>query len=97
MNGSKCDTIIKIGKNKGKLCGHVAFESHHGCLCNKHSNILIRKADKNNHTGHTIENILNKYIIPQLKDLLKKHHLKVGGIKKELIQRIIDHDIPLST
>ena len=95
MEGKKCLSVIKSGKNKGKYCGNVAFESELGCLCSRHHKNILSKTEKHIGIDDTLEMKLNRLIVPKLKEMLKQNKLKVNGKKKDLIDRIIKNNVSL--
>lgn len=98
-------TCEHIWPKLNKNCGDNACKTEYGCLCNKHfciqKNKKLKKEKANNSNAEDILKIikLNNYLedglyekltIPQLKILLKKNNCKVGGIKKDLLARILE-------
>jgi len=41
---------------------------------------------------HNFDKLMKKYTVSMLKDLLRSNKLRVGGIKKELVYRLIEYN-----
>ena len=74
LNLYKCEYILK--KNNIK-CNKSACKTHCGVLCNLHFD------KQSTNTGY------NNLLIVELKNILRKNNCRVGGNKKNLIDRII--------
>ena len=93
-----CQWINKSGKNKGQHCCSDAYKSNFGIFCYTHQSITYKNQThvevKNNIDWTDNHKILDKqYKIPELKTILKNNKLKVGGTKKQLIDRIITKNV----
>ena len=90
-----CEYVWKSGKSKGCKCNNSAFISDNGIFCNTHYKKLPNKniVLYNNED----EKFYNKYNIPKLKEILRANKCKVGGRKKELINRICSEKLLKST
>jgi hypothetical protein len=77
-----CSVIIKMGVNKGLPCGGNGIVTDDGTFCLKH----IPKDD-----GWTPEmDVLSKKkSVIELKEMLREKGMKVGGVKKELVKRLL--------
>lgn len=86
MINNYCEYINKKTKTK---CNNSACITKNGILCNKH--FKYRKDDEDLLNDFNIEKYkyLNKMNIKELKEELKKYKLKVSGVKKDLVERLI--------
>ena len=90
-----CTWVIKSGKKKGDICDNEAHKGEFGIYCNKHNKLCYQKLVNINKSKATIiwtekhEELNIKYKIIDLKQILRANKLKIGGIKRELIDRII--------
>ena len=87
MPAPKCSFIIKAGIHKGLPCGHSGIEYEQGVLCDKHMKYTI-----NSVWTPEKEQLLKSKSVPELKAMLKTKGLKVGGVKKELVNRLFSTD-----
>jgi hypothetical protein len=81
----KCVFIIKTGMYKGLACEHNGVEYEHGTFCSKHVNYNID-------TTWTTEKaaLFKTKSVPELKAMLRAKGLKVGGVKKDLVNRLLE-------
>lgn len=87
MKFNECEFMI----NKTTKCSESACETSHGCFCNRHFRYtydeeeLLKNVEKND------PDLLNyqKKSVSVLKEILRKNKCKVGGIKQDLIDRIL--------
>lgn len=90
MNLNKCEYIVKNKQTKMKdSCNASACNTKHGMFCNKHFKYTKREEDLLNDYNVEKYKYLNKMNVTQLKEELKKHKLKVCGVKRELVERLI--------
>lgn len=81
----KCSFIAKNGMYKGSQCQNGGVEYAHGLFCLKHANQNINSA------WTAEKELLSKTkSVPELRAMLRIKGLKVGGVKKELVNRLID-------
>jgi hypothetical protein len=83
MPAPKCSFIITMGIYKGLSCAHNGIEYYHGIFCNKHIKL-------NTATLWTPEKeqLFKTKSVLELKEMLKIKGLKVGGLKKDLVNRL---------
>jgi hypothetical protein len=81
MPAPKCKFIYK----KGFPCQQNGMEYADGTFCSKHLKPAI------NDTQWTLEKIklYESKTVPELKEMLRAKGLKVGGVKKELVNRLL--------
>ena len=79
----KCCFIIKTGMYKGLPCDHSGIKFEHGIFCDKHVKYNI-----NSIWSPEKEQLFKSKSVPELKAMLKSKGLKVGGVKKELVNRL---------
>jgi hypothetical protein len=81
----KCAFIIKTGLYKGLACEHNGMEYAHGIFCDKHlkHNIATVWTPEK-------EKLFKTKSVPELKQMLRDKSLKVGGVKKELVNRLFE-------
>lgn len=90
MNLNKCEYIVKNKQTKMKdSCNASACITKYGMFCNKHFKYTKREEDLLNDYNVEKYKYLNKMNVTQLKEELKKHKLKVCGVKRELVERLI--------
>ena len=90
MNLNKCEYIVKNKQTKTKECCNAsACNTKYGMFCNKHFKYTKREEDLLNDYNVEKYKYLNKMNVTQLKEELKKHKLKVCGVKRELVERLI--------
>jgi len=90
MNLNKCEYIVKNKQTKMKdTCNASACITKNGMFCNKHFKYTKREEDLLNDYNVEKYKYLNKMNVTQLKEELKKYKLKVCGVKKELVERLI--------
>jgi hypothetical protein len=90
MNLNKCEYIVKNKQTKMKdTCNASACITKNGMFCNKHFKYTKREEDLLNDYNVEKYKYLNKMNVTQLKEELKKHKLKVCGVKRELVERLI--------
>jgi len=90
MNLNKCEYIVKNKQTKTKeCCNDSACNTKYGMFCNKHFKYTKREEDLLNDYNVEKYKYLNKMNVTQLKEELKKHKLKVCGVKRELVERLI--------
>lgn len=83
MSAPKCSFLIKTGLYKGLACEQNGVEYEHGIFCDKHMK----------HNIDTIwtpekEKLFKTKSVIELKSMLREKGLKVGGVKKELVNRL---------
>jgi hypothetical protein len=83
MPAPKCSFIIKNGKYKGNACGHSGTEFENGIWCEKHVLYNI-----NSVWTPEKEQLSKTKSVAELKTMLKDKGLSVGGVKKELVNRL---------
>jgi hypothetical protein len=79
MPGPKCAFLIK----KQAKCNHSGVEYAHGTFCEKHINPIVEDV-----WSQEKQIMFKSKNVPELKELLRAKGLKVGGLKKELINRL---------
>jgi hypothetical protein len=79
----KCSFIINIGMYKGLACEHNGIEYEHGVFCIKHVKYNI-----DNVWTLEKEELYKTKNVSELREMLKIKGLKVGGVKKELVNRL---------
>jgi hypothetical protein len=90
MNLNKCEYIVKNKQTKMKdSCNASACNTKYGIFCNKHFKYTKREEDLLNDYNVEKYKYLNKMNVKELKEELKKYKLKVCGVKKELVERLI--------
>tara|TARA_B110000261_G_C12918904_1_gene291647 strand:- start:22 stop:648 length:627 start_codon:yes stop_codon:yes gene_type:complete len=90
MHQNKCEYIVKNKQTKMKdTCNASACITKNGMFCNKHFKYTKREEDLLNDYNVEKYKYLNKMNVTQLKEELKKYKLKVCGVKKELVERLI--------
>ena len=90
MHLNKCEYIVKNKQTKMKECCNAsACNTKYGMFCNKHFKYTKKEEDLLNDYNVEKYKYLNKMNVTQLKEELKKHKLKVGGVKKDLVERLI--------
>ena len=84
---------VLCGKNKGSLCGKSAYETSDGIYCAKHhkANKTKTSAQSNCQDDAKILEISKKMTVAKLREYMRKHSLRVGGNKRELIVRYINN------
>lgn len=96
MKHKICTWKYKSGTKKGCECNKKGFESPCGNLCETHWKYTKKLADKKTKEEEIVwseemENLYKKHTVQQLKVMLKNKNLKIGGIKKELVIRLINN------
>lgn len=90
MHLNNCQYIVSNKQTKMKEhCNASACNTKYGMFCNKHFKYTKNEEDFLNDVNIEKYNYLNKKNIGELKEELKKYKLKVSGVKKELIERLI--------
>jgi hypothetical protein len=79
-----CSVILKMGARKGLQCGINGMETEKGNVCIKHQHTL-----KDDIWTEAMAVLMTSKTVTELKQMLKKRGLKVGGIKKELVKRLL--------
>ena len=93
MDFKSCQHNLTRGKNKGDKCGHNAFHSEHGILCEKHWKQCIEKNLLENALWTTeMEEVLNNNTVSSLKEKLREKKLLLKGKKRELVMRLVSHN-----
>jgi hypothetical protein len=77
MPSHKCSFVQK----NGVKCSHIAIEYENGLYCNKHINAI------DNDWNPEKEKFSKTKSVIELKAMLRTKGLKVGGTKKELVNR----------
>ena len=85
-----CEWIIKSGKNKNTACNCSAYKNNKDIFCSKH-HILHNKTILEDSFIKQNNNLMKKYNITELKNILRSLNLKISGNKKELIKRLYDY------
>ena len=83
MPRPRCSFLIKSGSCKGLPCCHIGMEYEHGIFCDKHMNHTI-----DTEWTPAKEQLSKTKSVVELKKMLREKGLKVGGVKKELINRL---------
>lgn len=90
MQLNNCQCVVKNKQTKMKeYCNNNACITKYGMFCNKHLKYTKNEEDLLNDYNMKKYNYLNKMKVEEIKKELKKYNLKVGGNKKELIERLI--------
>lgn len=90
MHLNKCEYIVKNKQTKmQECCNASACNTKNGIFCNKHFKYTKREEDLLNDYNVEKYKYLNKMNVTHLKEELKKHKLKVCGVKRELVERLI--------
>ena len=99
MPGKMCQWIYKSGKRVGKQCCNPAYEDESGISCSLHRKYNKRNvsAKKHNDIPHdslhaSRYNELLKLRVVDLREMLRSKQLKVGGLKIELVSRMIESE-----
>jgi hypothetical protein len=79
----KCSFLLNSGMYKGVLCEQSGMEYEHGVFCSKHVKFNI-----NNTWTPEKEEIFKSKTVVDLKKILREKGLRVGGVKKELVNRL---------
>tara|TARA_B100000767_G_scaffold271722_1_gene297908 strand:+ start:1097 stop:1744 length:648 start_codon:yes stop_codon:yes gene_type:complete len=98
LQHKRCMWCFKTGKRKGQYCRGNGFETVLGTYCNKHWENINSKTqkskDENNEEWTTeMEGIYKSYTVASLKNLLRHNNIKVSGLKKNLVIRVVTHDL----
>tara|TARA_B100000902_G_C27286727_1_gene904841 strand:- start:273 stop:908 length:636 start_codon:yes stop_codon:yes gene_type:complete len=96
MNHKICTWKFKTGKKKNCECKKAGFETDYGDLCETHWKSTKKTLDKNSKLDNIIwseemENLSKNNTVQELKAMLRKKNLKIGGVKKELVIRLINN------
>ena len=96
MPAPKCQYMLKNGTHKGKACNMNGMEYDTGIFCKKH---LLEEADKVVAAAAAtavaemwtkeMDELSKSKTVVELKKMLRKKGLLVGGTKKELIKRLL--------
>jgi hypothetical protein len=101
MSHKTCCKIITCGKNKGKICGKPGYHTNNGDICEMHEQRLRKKkaspSKSLHHSNMITDKIWKFHTIPSLKNILRKNNLTVGGNKMELIDRLLNNNIVITT
>jgi len=84
MPAPECTVILKTGLNKGNICGGNGMVTDTGIYCEKHKHYM----NKDIWTTE-MEKLSKQKSVSELKEMLRKRKLKVGGVKKELVKRLL--------
>jgi hypothetical protein len=84
MPAPKCSVVLKIGVRKGKACGHNGTITAAGIFCEKHKHTM-----KQDNWTEGMAKLMKEKSVIELKLMLKERGLKVGGVKKELVKRLL--------
>ena len=84
MPAPKCSVLMKIGVRKGLACKMNGIVTDHGVFCKKHIHCM-----KQDTWTEAMEKLMKDKTVVELKQMLKKKGLKVGGVKKELVKRLL--------
>ena len=76
-------------KNNKEQCNNSGCITKYGIFCNKHFKYTQEEEELLNDYNVEKYKYLNKMNVTQLKEELKKHKLKVCGVKKDLVERLI--------
>jgi len=79
----KCSFHLNSGIYKGLLCEQSGMEYEHGIFCSKHVKFNI----DNTWTPEKEKMFKSKSVV-ELKKMLREKKLLVGGVKKELVNRL---------
>lgn len=86
LPGPKCSVILKNGERKGLTCDNNGVEGENGTFCVKHNHHNIKKNDD---WTTEMDNLNKAKSIIELKQLLREKGMKVCGVKKDLIRRLL--------
>lgn len=89
MSHKSCSWVFKRGKKVGQSCGKNAFETDYGELCELHWKHTSKTFSEPQDWTEEMQTCFKKYKVPELKILLREKKLKVGGVKKDLVIRLI--------
>ena len=84
MPAPKCSVVLTIGPRKGLTCNRDGMTSDEGTFCEKHNHYIKQEV----WTEGMAKLMKDKSVI-ELKQMLKERGLKVGGVKKELVKRLL--------
>ena len=105
MSLHNCKWIIRTGKNKNNQCCHNAHETKFGIYCHTHQKLCQQKQkneiDKQSKLCNVIQikwgekhdQLNKKYNVSQLKEILRGNKVKVSGIKRILVDRLVMLDL----
>lgn len=84
MPSHNCTVILKIGERKGLSCGRQGMKTNDGIFCKKHQHYIIT-----NSWTDEMNNLIKAKSVIELKQMLKDKRLKLGGVKKDLVRRLL--------
>jgi len=84
MPGPKCSVVLKHGERKGTPCGHNGTMTDEGIFCEKHKHYI-----KQDVWTEAMTELMQTKSVIELKQMLKGKGLKVGGVKKDLVKRLL--------
>ena len=88
MPSPKCNYKLKIGKNKGSICNKNGIEDKDGILCENHRSKILDEKKIIVWTPEK-EKLFKTLSVNELKTMLKKKGLKISGLKKDLVNRLV--------
>jgi hypothetical protein len=90
MKSQNCSWLMKVGANKGKHCGKNGVEDVQGVHCAFHKQKLKTLKTKVVVWTDEMEKINKTKTVVQLKALLRAAGLTITGVKKTLIERLVN-------
>jgi hypothetical protein len=95
MPAPECTVIIKLGSKKGLKCGRRGIAAHNGIFCIKHQ--LKEQAKEHEQLKEVkedvwsaeMDNLSKAKSVVELKEMLKDKGLKISGVKKDLVKRLV--------
>ena len=84
MPAPKCSVVLTTGSRKGLACNRDGMTNDEGTFCEKHNHYIKQEV----WTEGMAKLMKDKSVI-ELKQMLKERGLKVGGVKKELVKRLL--------
>jgi hypothetical protein len=79
-----CSVILKNGTRQGLACGQNGMITDNGIFCKKHN-----QCTSENIWTEEMEKLMTTKTVYELKQMLKKNKLTVGGVKKDLVRRLV--------
>jgi hypothetical protein len=93
----KCSWKFETGENKDSICNSSGYTSEFGDLCDIHWKISNNRNNKKINKINTWTNVMDRMHktkkLFELREILKKNKLRIGGTKKELVRRIIENKL----
>jgi len=85
MPAPKCTVILANGARKGLACGRDGITNDEGTFCEKH----IHTNNKEEVWTEGMAKLMKDKSVIELKQMLKDRGLKVGGVKRALVKRLL--------